>query len=103
MISLIIEIVLLMLGFTLLSLSMTRHYADVTKRGVRLGKGQIKLLRIAGYLLIMIALCYSIFVWNIALGLVYCFGTASLVSLFISLTLTYRPSWLLLRKTKHHT
>ena len=90
------EILLLIFGFALLSLSMSRHYNDVMVRRQRLTKNTILLFRVIGYSSLIIAAIVAVNVWGLALGLVYWFGTATLVTTLLSLTLTYHAHCLLL-------
>ncbi|MEI6893044.1 MAG: DUF3325 domain-containing protein [Colwellia sp.] len=92
--SIILQIILLLLGFTLLSLSMSRHFSQVTNKRQRLAKSTVWLFRMLGYGLIIVSVLVAINAWGVVLGLVYCFGTAMLVTLLLSLILAYRPRWL---------
>ena len=88
------QILLFIAAFTLLSLSISRHYSQVTNSRQRLNKKQVWLFRFNGYCLIVLAMYLAISAWGVTLGLVYCCGTAMLVALTVSLILSYRPRWL---------
>ena len=96
MIILITEILLLALGFSLLSLSMSRHYTQVINSRQRLSTKAVWLYRLLGYGILIAGLVLALMFWGVTLGLVYWFGTAMLVVLPLSLTLTYKPHWLLM-------
>ncbi len=89
-----IEIVLQLIGFSLLSLSMSRHYSHVVNRRQRIPKITMWLLRVVGYGMLLTAVILAINSWGMALGLVYCFATATLVTILLALLLTYKPYWL---------
>jgi len=90
----ILLILLLMVGFTLLSLSLSRHYSHVTDKRQRLANKTKLLLRFIGYSLLIISAIISEKVWGIALGGVYWFATTMLVATVLSIILTYKPRWL---------
>jgi hypothetical protein len=89
-----ILILLLTIGFTLLSLSLSRHYSHVSNKRQRLGKSAILLFRFIGYSFLIAAAILSISFWGIALGLVYLFATTTLVAIVLSTILTFKPRWL---------
>lgn len=88
------EFILLMLGFIMLSLSMSRHYCHVTDKQLLLTKNNVWVFRTIGYSLLIIAIILAVIYWGVALGLVYCFGTTTLASIMLSMILTYRSHWL---------
>jgi len=85
---------LLMIAFVFLSLSLSRHYSDVTDKRQHLPKNIALLFRLIGYSFFIAATVLSVNFWGVALGLVYWFGTATLVVLALSLILTFMPKWL---------
>ena len=90
----LMQIVLQLLAFTLLSLSLTRHYSQVMSQAQRLAKATVLAFRVSGYLLLTIAIFYAVYNWGWALGLVYSLATATLVTTFLALLLTYKPHYL---------
>ncbi len=90
----ILLIFLLMVGFTLLSLSLSRHYSHVTDKQQRLSKKTKLLFRFIGYSFLIMAVIISVNIWGIALGAVYWFATTTLVATVLSMILTYKPRWL---------
>jgi hypothetical protein len=87
-------ILLLIVAFTLLSLSLSRHYSDVTNKRQRLPQHFILLFRFVGYGFLLVSVTLSITLWGLGLGLVYCFGTATIVVTLLSMVLTFKPKWL---------
>lgn len=90
----LMQILLQLLAFTLLSLSLTRHYTQVMSQAQRLAKSTVLTFRVSGYLLLIIAIVYGVYSWGLALGLVYSLATATLVSTFLAVLLTYKPHYL---------
>ena len=88
------EILVLIFGFILLSLSLTRHYNRVTEQRVRLSKRVMLVFRLGGLSLLIIAIILAVNIWGVALGLVYWFALATLVILLLSMLLTYKPQYL---------
>jgi hypothetical protein len=88
-------IFLLIVAFTLLSLSLSRHYSDVTNKRQRLSQNFILLFRLVGYGFLLASVTLSVSLWGLGLGLVYCFGTATVVVILLSMILTFKPKWLL--------
>ena len=88
-------ILVLTISFILLSLSLARHYSDVTKQEIQLSQRAIWLFRLSGYCLLLAAIALAINFWGISLGLVYWFGSMTLVTALLSMVLTYRPQYLL--------
>jgi len=85
----LIQITLQLLGFTLLSLSLQRHYNDVFSKAQRLKKSTCILLRCAGFTMLIVAIINAIYVWGTALGLVYGFATATLVATALAIIFAY--------------
>ncbi|MBE0380472.1 DUF3325 domain-containing protein [Pseudoalteromonas prydzensis] len=85
----LIQIILQLLGFTLLSLSLQRHYNDVFSQAQRLKKNTCILLRCMGFTMIVVAVVHAINTWGNALGLVYAFATASLVASALAVLFAY--------------
>ncbi len=88
------QILLQLLAFTLLSLSLTRHYTQVMSQAQRLAKSTVLTFRVSGYLLLTTAIVYAVYNWGWALGLVYSLATATLVSTLLAVLLTYKPHYL---------
>jgi len=84
-------ICLLMVAFTLLSLSLSRHYRHVTNKRTRLTRKNILMVRFIGYSFLIAAAIISINIWGIVLGLVYGFATTTLVTIVLSAILTFKP------------
>ncbi|GAA5136319.1 DUF3325 domain-containing protein [Thalassotalea piscium] len=89
----LIETLILFLGFLCLSLSLSRHYNQVDPKK-RLSTRNLWLYRISGYTLLLLAGIYAADVWGLTLGLVYWCASATLVTFFLSLVLTFKPKWL---------
>ncbi|ALU45417.1 DUF3325 domain-containing protein [Pseudoalteromonas rubra] len=87
-------LVLLLLGFALLCVAMHRNFSRVAAPSVYLSKQRLWLLRISGTGLNLIALFVCVFVWGVTRGLVYWFGSATMVVFTLVVILAYRP-WLL--------
>ncbi|GHE95979.1 DUF3325 domain-containing protein [Thalassotalea profundi] len=93
----LIETLILFLGFLCLSLSLSRHYNQVAPKK-RLSTRNLWLYRISGYILLLLAGIYAVYEWGFTLGLVYWCAIATIVSLLITLTLTFKPRWLAIMK-----
>lgn len=89
----ILELLLLLLGFALLSFSLHKHYALARPDQQRLPKVVIILLRVAGYGILLSTALWAMHNRGAALGLVYWFGSATITSLLLSQLLAYRPLW----------
>lgn len=87
----ILLILVLMTGYTLLSLSLSRHYSHVTDKRQRLPKKTKLLFRAIGYSLLILAALISVNLWGIVLGGVYWFTTTTLVTIVISILLSFKP------------
>ncbi|MFY8328235.1 DUF3325 domain-containing protein [Pseudoalteromonas sp. ZZD1] len=85
----LLQIILQLLGFTLLSLSLQRHYNDVIGQARRLKKSTYLLFRCLGIALLIVATANAIYTWGTALGLVYVFATATLVATTLAILLAY--------------
>jgi len=86
------QILLQLLGFILLSLSLSRNYSKVIKSAnKRPTKRTSWIFRACGYSLLIIAVFWALNSWGVALGLVYSFATATLTATFIVILLTYKP------------
>lgn len=90
------QILLQLLGFTLLSLSLSRHYSQVINNAIRPTKRMILGMRISGYILLFLAVFFALNSWGVALGLVYSFATVTLVATLLTTLLTYKPNYLAL-------
>jgi len=88
------ESLLLVFGFTLLSLSLPRHYSQVYNERQQLSVRILWRLRISGYILIIASMILAINTWGVALGLVYWFAYATPVTFFLSLVFAFKPRWL---------
>ena len=88
------QILLQLLGFTLLSLSLSRNYSQITNRANRPTKCTSWAFRACGYTLLIIAVIWALNCWGIALGLVYSFATATLTATLIVILLTYKPHYM---------
>lgn len=88
------QILLQLLGFTLLSLSLSRHYSQVINNAIRPTKRMIFGMRISGCILLFFAVFFALKSWGVALGLVYSFATATLVATLLAILLTYKPHYL---------
>ncbi|MCL1045328.1 DUF3325 domain-containing protein [Shewanella electrodiphila] len=88
------QISLQLLGFTLLSLSLSRHYDQVINSVKRPSKPIVWTLRLSGYGILLLAIIQGIKSWGLALGLVYSFATATLVATLLAMLLTYKPHYL---------
>ena len=87
-------ILLQLLGFTLLSLSISRNYSKVIKSAnTRPTNRTTWVFRACGYTLLIIAVIWALNCWGIALGLVYSFAIATLTALFIVILLTYKSHY----------
>ena len=93
----IIETLLLLLGILFLSLSLSRHFNQVASKK-RLSTRNFWLYRISGYIFLLLAGIYAADVWGLTLGLVYWCAISTVVSLLITLTLTFKPRWLVIMK-----
>ncbi|MCO7189566.1 MULTISPECIES: DUF3325 domain-containing protein [unclassified Pseudoalteromonas] len=87
-------LILLLFGFALLSMAMHRHYSQVIGLSMHPARQQLWLLRIGGTGLNLIALFVCVFSWGVSRGLVYWFGSATMVVFIVIGVLTYRPRWL---------
>lgn len=85
----LLQVLLQLLGFILLSLSLQRHYNDVFGQTQRPTKQTIRLLKFMGFAVLIVAIAYAIYTWGSALGLVYFFATASLVASALAMLLAY--------------
>ncbi|KAF7781773.1 hypothetical protein PRUB_b1101 [Pseudoalteromonas rubra] len=84
-------LMILLLGFALLCVAMQRNFSRVAAPSVHLSKQRLWLLRISGTGLNLLALFVCIFVWGMSRGLVYWFGSATMVVFTLVVILTYRP------------
>jgi len=82
-----------LLGCVLLSLSMKRHYAQVTKDG-RLSKRVSIVLRMLACLCLFACGVVCIQRYGVGIGLVWCWGLLTLAALLQTLLLAYRSQWL---------
>lgn len=85
----LLQIILQLLGFTLLSLSLQRHFNDVFSQTQRLKKSTCLLFRCIGFTLLIVTTVNAISTWGAALGLVYAFATATLVATVLAVLLAY--------------
>lgn len=90
----LIQILLQFIGFSYLSLSITRHYSAVTNQSLRPPKRTVWGLLVCGYTLLLIAVVFALHSWGVALGLVYSFSTATLAATFIAILLAFKPHYL---------
>lgn len=89
------QILLQLLGFTLLSLSLSRNYSKAIKSAnKRLTKRTSWILRACGYFLLILAIFLALNSLGVALGLVYSFATATLTATFTVILLTYKPHYM---------
>lgn len=93
------EIILLTLGFTLLSLSLPRHFHQVSYCKTNIKRKQfttrhVWIFRGCGYALLFTSIFLTTQERGITLGLVYWFASATLVTLLLSLILSFKPRWL---------
>lgn len=88
------QILLQLLGFTLLSLSISRHYSQVITNAKPPTQRIIWGIRISGYTLLLLAVIYALKNWGLTLGLVYFFATTTLVATFLAILWTYKPHYL---------
>lgn len=86
----LIEILLIIIGLILLSLSLSRHYSYVTNQKKPLSKRTIWLLRTCGYSLLIIAIAFAMSVWGMALGALYWCATITLVGMVLSMLLAFK-------------
>ncbi|MCG7534163.1 DUF3325 domain-containing protein [Pseudoalteromonas sp. OOF1S-7] len=84
-------LMLLLFGFTLLSMAMYRHYSRIVGSSMSPSKWRRWLLRISGTGLNLIALLVCVFSWGISRGLVYWFGSATMAVFIVIIVLTYYP------------
>jgi len=82
-----------LLGCVLLSLSMKRHYGQVTKDG-RLSKRVSIVLRVLAYLCLFACGVVCIQRCGVGIGLVWWWGLLTLTALLQTLLLAYWPQWL---------
>ncbi|AWB66144.1 hypothetical protein C2869_06690 [Saccharobesus litoralis] len=82
---------LTLIGFCLLSLSLPRHYQQVTHRQCQLTNKAKLIYRWLGYSAMGLAIVIAVWHWGGTLGLVYWCGLATLACWLISLVLSYRP------------
>ncbi len=92
--SILIELILLMFGFILLSLSLSRHYNKVHNKHSQLSTRTLWIFRVSGYALLLTSIILGINLWGLTLGLVYWFASAMLIALLITLILSFKPHWL---------
>ncbi len=88
------QVLMQLLGFSLLALSLNRHYQQVAGRTKRLSKIKIKWFRIAGYGILCVSAAIIIVLKGFAVGMTYWLALATLDALCIALILTYRAKWL---------
>jgi hypothetical protein len=88
------QISLQILGFTLLSLSLPRHYYQVINSVKRPSKPIIWTMRLSGYTILLLAVIYAFKNWGVILGFVYFFATTTLVATFLTILWTYKPHYL---------
>ena len=89
-----IETLLHVFGFTLISLSLARHYGQVNKKRKQLSTRLLWVYRLSGYVLLLAGVVLAIYVWGIMLGLVYWLAYATLVTFLLSLILAFKPNYL---------
>jgi hypothetical protein len=88
------QILLQLLGFALLSLSISRNYSKVIKSAnKRQSKRTTWVFRACGYSLLILAVFSALNTWGLALGLVYSFAIATLTASFIVILLTYKSHY----------
>jgi hypothetical protein len=90
----LIQILLQFIGFSYLSLSITRYYRPVTNQSLRAPKRTVWALLVCGYTLLLIAIILALNGWGVALGLVYSFATATLAATFLAILLAFKPHYL---------
>lgn len=83
------QIVLQLLGFTLLCLSLPRHYSEVFGAAHRATKTASLVLKCMGFAIIIAAIVIAINRWGTALGLVYFLATATLITTLLAIVLAY--------------
>ncbi|TGE85560.1 hypothetical protein C7Y70_02290 [Pseudoalteromonas sp. KS88] len=85
----LLQIMLQLVGFTLLSLSLQRYYNHVFSQALGLKKSTCILCRCAGFALLIVAAIHAISLWGNSLGLVYVFATATLITTLLAVLLAY--------------
>jgi len=82
------------LGFTALSLSMSRHYADVV--GGTLAPGRRQLLRVLGWLTLLLSVWAGVVAGGWSIGLVQWFAALMVSALVLLIAMSLRPRLVLL-------
>jgi hypothetical protein len=77
------------LGFTALSLSMSRHYADLT--GQKLAPQRQRTLRVFGWLSLLLSLCVGTETSGWGIGLVQWFAALMGSAVVLLAAMSYRP------------
>ena len=89
-----IVILLITFGFVFLSLSLSKHYSQITDNRQRLSKRSVQILRLCGFSLLILGGIIAVIHWGLTLGLVYWCAIAMLVALVLSLIFTFKPKML---------
>lgn len=87
------EFLLSLLGFIFLSLTLKRHRKEAWPALSRLSQKKIQLLKIAGFVCLLLATALSIDAYGWSRGLVWECVWLSLAGCFVSLLLSYQPRW----------
>lgn len=82
------------LGFTALSLSMSRHYADAV--GGKLAPGPRQLLRVLGWVMLLLSLWAGVQAGGWTIGLVQWFAALMASALMLLIAMSLRPRLALL-------
>jgi hypothetical protein len=82
------------LGFTALSLSMSRHYADAV--GSKLAPGPRQLLRVLGWIMLLLSLWAGVQAGGWTIGLVQWFAALMASALVLLIAMSLRPRLALL-------
>lgn len=82
---------LAVLGFTLLALSLARHYRDIFGKTLSPMRGRT--FRTAGCLLMAASMASAITAQGIGTGLVLWFALLTVAALIVGLSITYRDKW----------
>lgn len=93
--NMLMAVIVLMFGFIFLSLSLSRHYKEVTHKKQHLTKNIKWIFKCSGYILLVCAAALLINVSGLTLGLVYWCALASLITFLLSIILAYKPDVLL--------
>ncbi len=85
----LVQIVLQLLGFSLLVLSLPRHYSEIFGAAQRATKMARLVFKCMGFSVIIVAIVFALNSWGAALGLVYFFATATLIVTLLAILLAY--------------